>query len=220
MCTSKFAIPRGHTMTMIIKRKGLITPLNLIFPSYRSLLSICLLKDCSRNEHALCLRIVSAIKELPSDYTDSPYDLLLNHIYFDQRPIGFFDGAAARGECGVGIVLRLNGSHYYRLFLVISPRSNIKDELFGLWGSLSFASYLHISDIMVVRDSNIILDWFESISRLQGLSLLTWKQEILELKHQFSWIQSFHVHRQFNTLEDYLSKDVWCRAPHCLTTID
>ena len=153
-------------MTMIIKMKCLITSLNLIFPSYRSLLSICLFKDFSRNEHALCLRIVSAIKELPSDYTDSPYDLLLNHIYFDQRPIGFFDGAAARGECGVGIVLRMNGSHYYKLFLAIGPSNNIKDELLGLWGLLSFASYLYISEIMVAGDSKIVIDWFEERSQL------------------------------------------------------
>jgi len=87
---------------------------------------------------------VSSIKELPSDDTNSPYDFLLNPIYFDKRLIGFFDGVSSRGECGVGIVLRLNGSHYYKLFLAMDPGSNIKYELLGLWGLLSFASYIHI----------------------------------------------------------------------------
>jgi hypothetical protein len=48
-----------------------------------------LFEDFSRNEHSLCLRIVSDIKEIPSDYTYSPYDLLLNPIYFDKRALDF-----------------------------------------------------------------------------------------------------------------------------------
>jgi hypothetical protein len=102
----------------------------------------------------------------------------------------------------------LNGSHYYRLFLAIGPGSNIKAKLLVIWGLLSFASYLHISEIMVDGDSKNILDWFEGRYQLQVPLSFPRSIKFWRLKYQFSWIQSFHFHRQFNTLADSLSKKV------------
>jgi len=153
--------PHHRIVTFVVLWRILHYKINILF------------EDCSRNEHSLCLRIVSDIKEIPSDYTYSPCDFLLNPIYFDKRAIGFFNGVAARGECGVGIELRLNGSHYYRIFLAIGPGSNTKAKLLVIWGLLSFASYLHISEIMVDGDSKNILDWFEGRYQLQVPSLLS-----------------------------------------------
>jgi hypothetical protein len=59
---------------------------------------------------------------------------------------------------------------------------------------------------MVVGDSKVILDWFDGKSRLKVLTLQSWMKKIIDLKASFSWIQCFHIHRQFNSVADSLSK--------------
>jgi hypothetical protein len=56
-------------------------------------------------------------------------------------------------------------------------------------------------------DLKVVIDWFEGRSLLNVLFLLTWKQKIMALKRNFSWLKSFHVHHQFNSMADSLSKE-------------
>jgi len=111
-----------------------------------------------RNDAMTSSRIVLAIKDLSGENKDDCLDFIMSLVYFDNRPIGFFDGAAARGVCGVGIVLKLSSNHFFRAQLLVGVGSNIKAELLGFWGLLSFAKICHIVDLMVVRDSKIVLD--------------------------------------------------------------
>jgi len=59
---------------------------------------------------------------------------------------------------------------------------------------------------MVVGDSKVVLDWFVGNLQLNALNPQPWMKTILYIKHSFSWLQCFHVHRQFNALTDSLSK--------------
>jgi len=147
-----------------------------------------------------------AIKEMPCDNRDENLDYLMNLVYFEERPIGFFDSVVAGGECGVGIVLKLIGFHFYRVHLIVGASTNIKAELLGLWGQLMLAKRCHIAELMVVGDSKVVLDWFDGKSQLNALNLLPWKKKIMDLKQHFSWLKCFHVHRQFNSLENSFSK--------------
>jgi hypothetical protein len=75
-----------------------------------------------------------------------------------------------------------------------------------LWSLLNFALRFHIEDLMVVGYSKVVLDWFVGKSQLNVLNLQPWLKKVLELKQSFRWIQCFHVHRQFNSMADSLSK--------------
>jgi hypothetical protein len=109
-------------------------------------------EDLPQNDAMTSSRIVLAIKEMSGENKDDCLDFIMNPVYFDNRPIGFFDGAVAGGVCGVGIVLKLSSHHFFRAQLVVGVGSNIKAELLGLWGLLSFAKRCHIVDLMVAGD--------------------------------------------------------------------
>jgi hypothetical protein len=59
---------------------------------------------------------------------------------------------------------------------------------------------------MVAGDSKVVLDWFVDKTKLEILSLNSWKTKILILRGHFTGIKSMHVHRQFNYEADSLSK--------------
>jgi hypothetical protein len=147
------------------------------------------------NDVGLCSRIVLAIKEMPCDNRDENLDYLMNLVYFEERPIGFFDGVVAGGECGVGNVLKSSGFHFYRVHIILGTGTNIKAELLSLWGFLMFVKRCHIAELMVVGDSKVVLDWFDGKSQLNALNFHPWKKKIMDLKQNFSWLKCFHAHR-------------------------
>ena len=131
---------------------------------------------------------------------------ILNRVYFDNNPIGFFDGAAERGICGVGIVLNFNTQHFFKAHYFAGVGTNTKEKLLGLWGLLSIANGCHIEDLMVVGDTRFVIDWLDGKSQLEALNLRPWKVKIQELKLQLRWLKGLHVHRHFNSMVDSLSK--------------
>jgi hypothetical protein len=59
---------------------------------------------------------------------------------------------------------------------------------------------------MVAGDSKVVLDWFVGKTKLEILSLTPWKAKILDLKRHFTGIKCMHVHMQYNSEADSLSK--------------
>jgi ribonuclease HI len=167
-----------------------------------------LFENATRKVDGFCLRIFMAINEVPIYADGDKFTYILNLIYFGHNPIGFFDGADTGFSSGVGIMLKLSNSHFFKANLAIGTDTNIKAELVGLWGLLFFSLKFQILDLMVVGDSKVVLDWFVGISSLNVLSLQCWKRKTLELKAAFNSIQCFHIHRSFNTVADNLSKFV------------
>jgi hypothetical protein len=43
-------------------------------------------------------------------------EYILNPVYFDEKPIGFFDGAVVNDKWGVGIYIKLRAHHGYKAF--------------------------------------------------------------------------------------------------------
>ena len=145
-------------------------------------------------------RIVLAIKNFPVPKKGECIDLILNPIYFDNSPIGFFYGATERGICGLGIVLKFKTIHFFKEHFVVSVGTNTKEKLPGLWALVSIENGCHIEYLMVVGDSRVFIDWLDGKSQLEVLNLRLWKVNIHELKLQFRWPKGLHVHRQFNLM--------------------
>jgi hypothetical protein len=76
----------------------------------------------------------------------------------------------------------------------------------GLWGLLHLAQRLSIKKLMVVGDSKVTIDWINDCSNLNLMYLHSWKDRIKSLKEDFEDIHFMHIHREFNTMADQLSK--------------
>ena len=85
-------------------------------------------------------------------------DYILNPIFFDEKPIGFFDEATVDNNCGLNIFLKINSNHFYRAHFAGGKGNNMKAKILGLWGLLHFVSSLSISKMMVVGDSKVVID--------------------------------------------------------------
>jgi hypothetical protein len=82
----------------------------------------------------------------------------------------------------------------------------MKAELLGLWGLLFFAQKLSIRKMMAAGDSKVTIDWINESTNLNLLYLHSWKDQIKSLKTSFEEIQFMHIHREFNSEADKLSK--------------
>jgi ribonuclease HI len=49
--------------------------------------------------------------------------------------------------------------------------TNTRSELLSLWCILYFATYLKITQLQLLGDSKVIVDWFNNLNDLQVLSL-------------------------------------------------
>jgi hypothetical protein len=95
-----------------------------------------LFEYATRNVDGSCLRIVMTTNEVLVFVDGDKFTYILNPIYFGHNPIGFFDGAAIGFSSGVGIVLKLSNSHFFKAHLVVGTDTNIIEESVGLWGFL------------------------------------------------------------------------------------
>jgi hypothetical protein len=59
---------------------------------------------------------------------------------------------------------------------------------------------------MIVGDSKVAIDWINDRSNLNLIYLASWKEQIRCLKEKFEEIKFMHVHREYNTVADKLSK--------------
>jgi ribonuclease HI len=58
--------------------------------------------------------------------------------------------------------------------------SNTRAELMGAWASLTLAHRLSISDMILLGDSKIVIDWLKKKANLQAVALESWKERIKE----------------------------------------
>jgi ribonuclease HI len=91
-------------------------------------------------------------------------DFILNSIFFDEKPIGFFDGAAVNDNCGAGIFIKLSSDHSYKAHFAGGKGNNMKAEILGLWVLLFFAQRLSIRNLMAVDDSKVTIDWINDLN--------------------------------------------------------
>jgi len=91
--------------------------------------------------------------------------------------------------------------------------SNTREELFGAWASVTLALRLSISDMMLLGDSKIVIDWLNKRVSLQVIALESWKERIIESISLFKDISFCHIYREENMDANILSKKVLTNLP-------
>jgi ribonuclease HI len=86
--------------------------------------------------------------------------------------------------------------------------SNTREELLGVWATLSLSHRLEIDQLQLLGDSKIVVDWLNHMSNLHVYSLMGWMEKIRELIKLFNTIRFDHIYREENVEVDVLSKKV------------
>jgi ribonuclease HI len=165
-----------------------------------------LFENWHREDLRIITKILLDIQEHKGTKEVNKVEYILSPIYFDDKPIGFFDGVVVNDHCGAGIYIKLNSEHSFKALFAGGKGNNMKAEILGLWGLLFLAHKLSICRLMVAGDSKVTIDWINESSKLNLLYLHNWKEQIKRLKEGFEDIKFMHIHREFNTVADHLSK--------------
>jgi hypothetical protein len=91
-----------------------------------------------------------------------------SHILPKNRTIGWFDGASQRNgeQSGAMGIIILDEFSVYRWTLNCGRGTNIREELLGALVFLTLAHKISITDIHILGDSKIIIDWINNIGSL------------------------------------------------------
>jgi ribonuclease HI len=112
----------------------------------------------------------------------------------------WFDGASQGNGLlsGVGGIIKTSGNSTIRWTLNCGQGTNTRAKLLGLWASLILAQRLNISQLHVLGDSKVILDWSNQSCNINVANLMGWKKKIRELIQYFSFIKFDHIYREEN----------------------
>jgi hypothetical protein len=100
-----------------------------------------LFDNWKREDGRMISSILLNIKEYKGTGKEEKVEYILNPVFFDEKPIGFFDGAVVNDKCGAGIYIKISAHHGYKAFFVRGKSNSMKAEILGLWGLL----LLHIN---------------------------------------------------------------------------
>jgi ribonuclease HI len=84
--------------------------------------------------------------------------------------------------------------------------TNTREELLGVWASLSLAHRLSIDQLQVFGDSKTLIDWLKFKRNLQVSSLVGWMDKIQDLITFFNTIKFDHIYSKENEEAYKLSK--------------
>jgi hypothetical protein len=76
----------------------------------------------------------------------------------------------------------------------------------GAWASLWLAEYLLLSDLHLLGDSKVVIDWLKKEGILHVSTLEGWRARISKLTESFCNITFQHIYKNFNIEADTLSK--------------
>jgi ribonuclease HI len=124
------------------------------------------------------------------------------------RIVAWFDGAAQQGGslCGAGGKIVINSYTCYRWTLNCGTGTNMKAELLGAWASLILASRLHISELLLLGDSKVTIDWLNGLVDFQVADLESWKERTRAATKLFNKLTFSHIYIDQNNEADILSK--------------
>jgi len=86
-----------------------------------------LFQNWHRQDSRIVTKILLSIKEINGACEVDKIDYILNPFFFDDNPIGFFDGAVVDDHCGIGIFLKINSEHFYRAHFASGKGNNMKE---------------------------------------------------------------------------------------------
>jgi ribonuclease HI len=110
------------------------------------------------------------------------------------------------GARGGGGGIKTPDHSVYRWIFNCGEGTNTREELLGVWATLNLATWLAISEIQVLGDSKVVIDWLNDKGRLHGCAIECWKLRIKDLLKNFEGIIFSHIYRDFNKEADILSK--------------
>jgi ribonuclease HI len=126
----------------------------------------------------------------------------------EEIPLGFFDGAS-QGQppiCGAVAFLFLSKSHFFRIRYVPGLGTNNKAELAALWAMLLRADMLHLRKLQVFGDSQVVVDWINSVSACQIRRPRPLMRQVRDFIDNLEWFSCKHIFRELNEKADKLSK--------------
>jgi hypothetical protein len=85
-----------------------------------------LFENWQREDCRTITKILLDIKEHKGTKEVNKVDYILNPIYFDDKPIGFFDGATVNDICGAEIFIKLSFVHSYKEHFAGGKGNNMK----------------------------------------------------------------------------------------------
>jgi hypothetical protein len=91
-----------------------------------------LFENWNRMDHMIVTKIILSFKEYSTKEEEDKLAFILNPIYFDDNPIGFFDGAVDDNICGIGIYLKISTEHIIKAHFAGGNGNNMKAEILGL----------------------------------------------------------------------------------------
>jgi ribonuclease HI len=151
-------------------------------------------------------KILKAIAEFSFDSGEVKIKSMLNLVFFGNFLVGFFDGVANEENSGIGLVVKVSPSHYFKAYMAVGIGTNIRVKLLALWGLLLLSQLIGMHSLFIFGDSKVVVDWFNGDAGLNVLVLQDWKGRIQSLRSSFSSVQAIHIHREFNSQADKLSK--------------
>jgi len=135
-----------------------------------------------------------------------PRDLMIT--YKRDSALAWFDGATQKDGslCGAGGVIKTLEALVFKWTFNCDRGTNTKDELLGAWAIVLLVNSLSISNIHVLGDLKVVIDWLLNKGSLQVSAVEGWKNRIKALSKYFLSINYQHIFRNFNVEEDKLSK--------------
>lgn len=144
-------------------------------------------------------KVLKSIEEFAIDPGEVKVKSLINPSFFGNYDVGFFDGVATKEQSGMGIVVKVSPSHFFKAHMVVGTGTNIREKLLALWGLLFLSQCIGLQSLFVFGDSRVVVDWFNGDTALNVLVLQDWKSRIQTLRSSFSSVKALHIHREFNT---------------------
>jgi len=122
-----------------------------------------------------------------------PKDILISANM--NSTLSWFDGATRSdgSMCGVGGIIKVQKETTYKWRLNCGKGANTKAELMGACSSLWFVEYLLLSDLHLLGDSKVVIDWLKKEGSLQVSTLEGWKARISKLTGSFRKITFQHI---------------------------
>jgi ribonuclease HI len=110
-------------------------------------------------------------------------------------------------------MITINAQTVYRWTLNCGTGSNTKAELLAAWASCILASRLHITELLLLGDSKLIIDWLNGRADFHVAELASWKERTWEATKQIQHLTSSHIYREENLEADRLSKKALYMPP-------
>jgi len=120
--------------------------------------------------------------------------------------VGYFDSVEHGGRCGCSAWIHIDYNQHYTIHWSRGTRTNTGVEAVALWGLMWFVSFLNIPKLQIYGDSLAIINHVLGSSSLSHPHLQGWFRNIEYLKGTFQNINLQHIHREFNTTADVMSK--------------